>query len=383
MTHIFAKTGSLSGREAKATLLAAGLFLAALAGDISGARADEITVTDVTGHTVTLDEPAERIILPEGRHILTLALLDPDPAAFLVGWGNDLKLFSPETFDAVHAAFPEIDDIPDMGNPMQNSLSIESMMAAKPDLVIFTLYGRVPTETTDKLEAAGIPYMFVDFFQKPLENTVPSMRQLGQLLGREEQAEEFISFYESHMDEIADRLAENTTPTSVFFHLNPDGENCCYSSGPGNMSDFIAAAGGRNIGEDRIPGPIGQLSLEYILAEDPDFYLAGGGSTVSPDGLKVGTHITRETAAETLAKVTAAPGISELTAVKDNDAAGIWLFFFDNPLFFLGVEEMATLFHPDLFADVDPDETLAELNERFLPFDLEGTFWIKAGAQSN
>lgn len=382
MTQTFARAGVYSGRTVKGALLAAALSFSTLAFNISEALADEITVTDVSGHTVTLDSPAERIILPEGRHILTLALLDPDPASFLVGWGNDLKLFSPETFDAVHAAFPEIDDIPDMGNPMQNSLSIESIMAAQPDLVIFTLYGPVPKETTDKLSAAGIPYVFVDFFQKPLENTVLSMRQLGQLLGRQQQAEDFITFYEGRMDEIADRLGD-TTPTSVFFHLNPDGKDCCYSSGPGNMSDFIAAAGGYNIGEDRIPGAIGQLSLEYVLAEDPDFYLAGGGSTVSPDGLKVGTHIIPETAAETLANVTAAPGISDLTAVKDGDAAGIWLFFFDNPLFFLGVEEMATLFHPDLFADVDTDETLAELNERFLPFDLEGTFWVKAGAQSN
>jgi iron complex transport system substrate-binding protein len=39
---------------------------------------------------------------------------------------------------------------------------------------------------------------------------------------------------------------------------------------------------------------------------------------------------------------------------------------------------MATWFHPDAFADVDPKATLAEINARFLPVPLKGALWVDA-----
>ncbi|MGR7997865.1 hypothetical protein [Xanthobacter sp. ZOL 2024] len=64
--------------------------------------------------------------------------------------------------------------------------------------------------------------------------------------------------------------------------------------------------------------------------------------------------------------------------MRDGKAGGVWLFFFDNPLFFLGIEEIAKMLHPEQMADIDPAQTLAELNTRFLAFPLDGTFAIEA-----
>lgn len=364
------------------------VFLAVLAlfgvvacnADGSSARADEassITVTDMLDRTVTVPVPVKRIVLAESRHILTLALIDKEPISRIVAWGTDLKRYSPETFDALVQNFPKAASIPEVGGLTGGSFSMEAVIAAKPDLVIFTLYGPVP-EGINKLDDAEIPYVFVDFFRKPLEKTVPSMLMLGKLLGREKEAEAFVSYYEQHMADVAARL-ENTDLPNVFFHLNPDGRDCCFSSGPGNMTDFISAAGGNSIGADKIPGAIGKLNLEYVLSRDPDFYLVGGGSTVALNGLKIGPEISRDQAETTMAQVMDAPGIANLRAVREHRAGGIWLFFFDNPLFFVGVEAMAKMFHPAEFADVDPDRTMAELNERFLAFPLEGSFWVGGG----
>lgn len=333
-----------------------------------------ITVTDMLNRTVTLASPAQRIVVAESRHILTLALIDKDPVKRIVGWGNDLRRFSPETYEVLVKAFPDAKKIPEVGGLAGSTFSMEAVIALKPDLVIFSLYGPVPDDV-GKLDAAKIPYIFVDFFQKPLEKTVPSMQMLGKLIGHEQEAQDFIDYYQKHMNNVTDRV--KGLPTySVFFHVNPDGKDCCVTSGPGNMSDFIAAAGGMNIGLGKIPGSIGKLNLEYVISRNPDFYLIGGGSTAALDGLKVGTNITHEMAKQSLEKLLQAPGIKNLDAVKKHQAAGLWLFFFDTPLFFIGVEEMAKIFHPDSFKDLNPDQTLAEINEHYLAFPLSGTFWI-------
>lgn len=345
---------------------------------LSPAHAATITITDMLDRTVSLDHPAQRIVLSEGRHILTLGLLDRDPTARLVAWGNDLQRYSPTTYQALIAKFPSAQKIPTVGSLSGGSFSMESVIAAKPDLVIFTLYGPKP-DGLQKLDAAGIAYVFVDFFRQPLKNTAPSLRILGKLLGREDRANAFITFYEQHMATLAKDL-EGVRRPSVLFHLNPDGKTCCFSAGQGNMTDFIAAAGGRNIGADVIPGAIGRLSLESILSRRPDFYLAGGGSTVALNGLKIGPSIKKSAATHSLASIMSTPGLSHLSAIQRRQAGGIWLFFFDNPLFFVGVEGIANMLHPDLQADISAKQTLQTLNDRFLAFPLTGTFWIKAEA---
>lgn len=373
-------------RSSVVPILALIALIGIAAADFGGrgnARANEafpLTVTDMLDRKVTLPGPARRIVLAESRHILTLGLLEKDPVSQVVAWGNDLRRYSPDTYEAVKKRFPKAESIPEVGDALNSSFSIEAVIASKPDLVIFTLYGPKP-EGINKLDDANIPYVFVDFFRKPLENTVPSMRMLGKLLDRERAAEAFVSYYEQHMGKIAARVEKLDRPI-VFFHLNPDGKDCCFTSGPGNMSDFIAVAGGTSIGPDKVPGAIGKLNLEYVLSRDPDFYLVGGGSSVALNGLKIGPSIGEQEARTTMARVMEAPGISSLRSVRERRAGGVWLFFFDLPLFFVGIEEMAKMFHPEQLADVDADRTLAEINERFLAFPLQGTFWIGGEADS-
>ncbi len=335
-----------------------------------------ITVTDMLQRKVTLPEPAKRIVLGESRHIITLALLEKDPFKHLVGWGDDLQRYSPATWEAIQKQYPAARTIPVLGTMNSGTFSMEATLAAKPDLVIFTLYGPIPPGL-DALDAAHIPYVFVDFFRNPLVNTVPSLKMLGQLLGQDAQADRVIAFWQQHMDEVKKRLAQVSSRPSVFFHLNPGKGDCCFTSGPGNMSEFIAAAGGHNIGADMLSAPIGKLNPEYILSRNPDFYLMGGGSAVSHDGLQIGTGADAKQVAHSSKHLLTAPEIANLPAVKDGHTGGVWLFFFDSPLYFIGIEAMAKMFHPALFADVDPDETLRTVTSTWLSVPLKGVFWTK------
>ncbi|QLK61532.1 ABC transporter substrate-binding protein [Enterobacteriaceae bacterium Kacie_13] len=344
------------------------------------AAAAPVTVTDMLHRTVTLPAPATRIVLAESRHVMTLALIEKQPLENIVAWGTDLQRYSPATYEALKKRFPQAADIQEIGDLNTGTFSMEAAIAAKPDLVVFTLYGKIP-EGLNKLDAAHIPYVFVDFFRQPLTNTVPSMLMLGKLLGHETQAQAFVSFYQAHMDEVARRVAKQSTRPRVFFHLNPGGDDCCFTSGTGNMSDFIAVAGGHNLGADTLTSGIGQLSLEYVLAKKPDFYLAGGGSTVTRKALNIGPGVPADVSLHSLQQIVRSPALASLSAVRDQQAAGIWLFFFDNPLFFVGVEEMAKMLHPQAFHDIDPAKTMQELNQQFLAFPLKGTFWTTLSAQ--
>lgn len=86
--------------------------------------------------------------------------------------------------------------------------------------------------------------------------------------------------------------------------------------------------------------------------------------------------MTKQQADASFAKLLATPGIAELTAVRTGNAFALWHMFNDTPAHIAMIEFLAKVFHPDLFADVDPQETIDAINRDFLPVPMSGTYWI-------
>src|SRR5262249_54686038 len=150
--------------------------------------------------------PVQRILLGEGRQLLALSLLHPDPVSLLAGWPADLKKQDETTYGRYREKFPAIDKVPVVGLGTQDTFSVEQALAVAPDVAIFSGgYGPSwkSTEIISRLESAGIPVVFIDFVAKPLEDTVPSIALLGQVLGREQQSAAYIDFYQAHRRRIA------------------------------------------------------------------------------------------------------------------------------------------------------------------------------------
>lgn len=340
----------------------------------------EIRVTDIAGREVVLAAPAKRIVLGEARHLAVLGILHDDPAALVVGWRED-KGLDPATLSAYRARFPEVASITAVGAG-NRLISVEQVIALSPDLVILSTMDEndpqmaLPLQT---LAAADIPVAFVDFFTKPLENTLPSLRLMGALTGGSARAEEFAAFYEQHMGVIRDRLAKAAPAAPrVFIQVHAAPASCCATVGPGVFDDFIAAAGGHNIGRDSVPGVMGNVGLENLLATDPDIFLATGGAHMAArGGLVLGVGASEQVAHDTFAALISAPGLADLRAVRTGHAWGIWHLFNDFPAHVALVEYLARAFHPELFADIDPDATMAEFERRFSPVPLSGTWWVK------
>lgn len=357
------------------------LLLAAALSALASPLMAEIRVSDILGREVVLAAPAQKIVLGEGRHMAVLGLMHDDPVALVTGWRLDKALDEP-TLAAYRAKFPAIDAIRPVGSGNRD-ISVETIISLDPDLVVLSLMdqGDPAMETArGQLESAGIAVAYVDFFAHPQENSIPSLRILGALTDGSERAEAFAEFYESRLNRIRDRLAGAAPEKpSVFFHVHAAPANCCSTVGAGVFNDFITTAGGENIGARAVDGVLGTVSLEFLIAEDPDFYIATGGAHMAArGGLVLGTAVGASDAEASFAALTSAPGFSALSAVSEGRARGVWHLFNDTPSHIALIEYLAKTFHPDLFADLDPAATLAEIDSRFSPVSVPGTWWIPA-----
>lgn len=353
------------------------LFVIMLA--LAGAARAEISVTDLAGRQVTLASPAKRIILGEGRHLQVLGILHDDPVSLVAGWRED-KSLDPATESAYRARFPAMADIAKVGAG-NRLLSVESVIALEPDLLVLSLREIQDPQfanVLDQLQAAGIPVAVVDFFTSPLENALPSLRLLGTLTGADTRAEGFAAFYDAHLGRVRDRLAEaQPARPRVFVHAHAAAASCCATVGQGVFDDFVSAAGGDNLGRQMVPGVLGNVGLENLIAADPDIYLASGGHHMaSRGGLVLGPGVDPVTARDSFAALTGAPGFADLRAVQTGHTLGFWHLFNDFPAHIALIERFAKEFHPELFADLDPDATMAEFVDRFSPVELPAIWWI-------
>ncbi len=369
-------------------LLAGGLIL--LSG-LPAPAAERITVTDLAGRQVTLTVPVKTMILGEGRFVPTLAILDPsDPSERIVGMMGDFERFDPASFAQYVKAFPRIKDIPQIGHGSAESFSLEKSISVRPDVAIFGLgSGHGPgarhKAILDRLAAAGVPVVVVDFRFEPLINTPKSLELLGRIMGREAEARAFNDFYAAELKRVADGLKGVTDKPRVFIEIHVGGrDDCCATMNEGMMGRFVEWAGGDNIAKGKVPGAYGLLNPEYLLVAQPDVYMgtaigAAGVKYPKPGRIILGPGTDGRTARASLVQATARRTISGLTAVQSGRAHAIWHNFYNTPLNVAAVQAMAKWIHPNLFTDLNPQKTLETLFEKFQPVPLDGAYWVSLG----
>lgn len=366
------------------TLLGAsalGLFAASLA------QADTVTLTDIAGRQVQVETPVQRVILGEGRQAFFTAVLETeDPFARVVGWREDFKQADPNTYAAYQAKFPQIDAIPTFGGFKEGTFDIEQAVSLKPDVMILNLEAKAATDEAgyeEKLAAVGIPIVYVDFREKPFEHTAKSMELIGQLYGKEERAAEFNAFFTEEMGRVQSVIAAQTDLKRPLVFVERAGgysEDCCMSFGAENFGRMVEEAGGTNMATPFIPGTFGTVNAEQIVASDPEVVIVTGGNWEAyvPGGAWVGVAPSADMGAakDKLAGLMRRPAFAGTKAVKDGQVHAIWHQFYNNPYSFVAVQQIAKWLHPDLFADLDPEATLKELHERFLPVGYLPGYWV-------
>ncbi|MEQ8287118.1 ABC transporter substrate-binding protein [Thalassospira sp.] len=365
-------------------------FLAATVMCASAAQAGEtITLTDIAGREVTLEVPVKHMILGEGRFLPSIGILDPEnPVRWVAGMMGEFKSLDPASFAQYRDKFPEIDDIPLVGRRNEETFSVEKAITVEPDVAIFGMSGghgpgSTSHEVLSVMGAADIPVVMIDFRAKPFENTPKSIRLLGKLMGKEEQAEAFVKFYEENLSKVTSRTAQIIDKPSVFLESRVGlAENCCEAMGIEMIGKFVTLAGGENIFADTIPGIISQVSVEQVIVTDPDIYIttaigsAGLDAETNARRIVLGANTSADQARSSLAHSMERTGLPLLTAVKDKQVYSVWHHIYNNPINVFALQAMAKWLHPDIYADLEPDAELVTFFERFQAVDLDGVYWV-------
>ncbi|BCL71759.1 iron ABC transporter, periplasmic iron-binding protein, putative [Vibrio nigripulchritudo ATCC 27043] len=356
---------------------------------IFSVSAQPIEVVDLAGRSVTIPKVPKKIILGEGRMMYTLALLEKgNPFERVVGWKDDLMKWDPDAYRAYLSKFPQAENITNLGSPYANDFSIEKVITLNADLMILNLGNLLKAKETgliEKLEKVGVQVIFVDFRQRPTQNTVPSIYLLGQALGRVNEANQFINYYQKHMKMVYGRVVSKKEEDKPIVFIdraagfNPD--KCCSTFGSANLGRLVDEAGGINWGSRKFSGFSGKVNPEAIFAEDPDVIIGTGAnwSEAKPDTAAVlfGYEATKEKAQQRLKKLSERKGWPTLSSVKNKKFYSVYHQFYNSPYHFVALLTFAKWFYPNDFKDVDPEKIFVELHDKFLPIDYSGVFWAE------
>lgn len=353
------------------------------------AAQDGISFTDMAGRAVTLKRPATRIVLAEANDLLSIALVDPNPADRVVGWAA-LRRFDNGTLDLYRRKFPQIDKVAVVGDWTADTFSVEKAVSLRPDLVLMTAFQDPKLgkgEFARQFEAAGIPIAFITSgadTRAAATDIAPRLRMLGKILGQEQRAEDYIAFYAAELERVTSRIATLGAPRpKVLIETYAGLAECCRAPGRHGWAEFVELAGGRNLTASVPAQAGGMLSMEYLLAQAPDIYVGNGGSYLQGKGLTIGPGYSEADIRAALASLAARPGFRDLKAVKDKRVYGIWTVFATQPTNLLVIQRLAKWFHPALFADLDPDRTLDDINRRFSAVPMAGHYWLALDETGN
>lgn len=227
----------------------------------------------------------------------------------------------------MNSDFPE--ELPEerliVTNP-DGSLNLEWIIASQPDLIIATEM-QTP-EQIAQLNELGLTVISVKN-PESFEELFEQIRMIGDQLDTGEEDEELCEALEERVESIAEKTAESETAPTVFYEIDATDPTKPWTTGAGTFMDtLITQAGGKNI-TGSLEGDWLQVSLEYLIAEDPDIILLGDANY----------GVTIESVAERT-------GWSGLRAVKNGH---VYLFDDDlasrpGPRLVDGLETMAEIF---------------------------------------
>lgn len=343
-----------------------------------------VTITDTDGQTITLNHEPKRVVLQDGRDIMTLALLDrANPFTRVVAWNNNLKKSDPQTIFLLEEKWKaDISRIPDMGFNDKGEVDAEQVIAQNPDVLIAQLRAKPALEgsgVTAKLKEVGIPVIYVDTFLNPVENTKSSITLLGLALNKESEAKEYTDFYQNHLDTLKNKTASVKNKPQVFIEAKAgaSGESCCFTHNNAGWGGMVQAVGGDNIGSRFLPGASGEISLEKVISTEPDVFIVTGAHWKNKNSIAApfGYGVTKEEVNSGLERLKERVGFSQIKAVENNRLYGVYHNFYNHPYNIVGLEYLATFIYPEQFPSLNPDETYNQIITMFTTIPVRQATW--------
>ena len=243
-------------RRSALTLLGAGLLA-------RPARAEARTIVDSANRKVSLPDRISRVFVAGPPASVLMYVLAPD---MMVSWVRAPGAAEKEFLVAPARDLPETGRLTGRGD----TLSLERLVAARPDLVIdFGSVTGTYVSLADRVhEQTGIPYVLVDgsFAATPV-----SLRLAAAVIGRSARGDELAAYAEKTfalVDSVLARVPPERRPR-VYLARGPEGLE---TGGRGSINtEIIERVGAVNVAEglgER--GNTAGTSLEQVIAWQPD-----------------------------------------------------------------------------------------------------------------
>lgn len=345
-----------------------------------------IEITDVTGRTVTLKKPAERVVLQwsgaGGPFFTIAALMGKDTPKVIAGMDTSLQDYRADMWKHFTEEMPELTKIPVVGTVGDKTFNVEQVIALHPDVIFIPvdLKNQYESDAKQKLDEAGVQTIYIDYHAENLEKHQKSIEAIGKALGKEERAAEISKFYTDHVTKILDRVKTINKPKpTVYLEVGMKGPEELGNSFSGNYSwGALATLCGADVITKDVVKRTAPINPEFVLEKNPDIIMIMGSYwPKNPTSMRLGFEANEAQSQELLkAFTTQREGWSQLKAVKDKQVYsihhGLPREVYDAAVF----ESLAKTFYPEEFTDVDPEATLKEFYDRFLPFTYGGIWFM-------
>ena len=342
-------------------------------------------VTDVLDRTITLPEDVEKVVVTFNLEEY-LAVTGEEGIDKLVGFSHDYwKGRREDAWKTYVTKFPQIQELPDVG--YNDTISVESIISLDPDVVLMSApvnYDYIEPEL-DKFAEAGIEVAFVNYHKQTVEMHRSSTELIGEIMGQEERAKEISDFYEDQVKLIEERISgleENAERPKVYMEYSIAPNTYGNSWADKMWGALIPQCGGINIAAGLSDGNSVEVAPEQVIASNPDLIVFTGCLVDdNNENIVVGYGADREKALERLQAYKEREGWSGLNAVKNDRMAVLYHDLSRHIFDFAGIQMLAKLCQPELFADVDPEENLRTFFEKYMPVELEGVWMVSLEAE--
>lgn len=210
--------------------------------------------------------------------------------------------------------------------------NLEKIVSLSPDLVLATAQGNRP-QTIAKLRNLGMK-VFVFKASRSFFEICQNFLKLAELIGKTKEAEEIISEVESKINLIKKRV-KDTSQVKVFWEV---GSNPLVTTSKQSFTnELIDFAGGINIFAD-LPAPYAVVSREEVVRRNPEVIILVTMGYVTTEEARFWSKF------------------NMVKAVKNKRIYVIDSYKVSQPtpwIFATGLEEVAKLLHPHLFASKD------------------------------
>ncbi len=313
----------------------------------AGSGTEMITITDGLGRTVTVPKNPEKVVCQGAGALRYLCYLGAQDT--IVGV-EDIELRKDENRRPYAIANPWLQDMPLVGEYRGNT-DPEKIVAAGPDVIFWTQLTS-PGDADELSSKIGIPVVTLNYGDLGVyrEDMYGSLRIMGEVMDREERAEEVIDFFDAAIADLELRTADipDEEKKNVYVggvsYRGPHGFQSTEPSYPPFL--FINAK--------NVAGEMGtdhaDASKEAIMEWDPEILF-----------VDLATYQTTPSALDELKED---PAYQSLTAVKKGEVYGIlpYNWYSSNHGSVLADAYYAgTVVYPDRFTDIDIDAKTEEI----------------------